>query len=263
VTGVLGEMIDRSSVAVLMTATINPAAASICLHRSDPQQRLQDYSSGLKFWLDFPDDRITSVVFCEKSGHDLSDFAEIVERCASTKSVELISTNDNIVPKGLHYGYAEARIIEHALENSSRLAAARYFIKATGRLTFPNVSRLLDRLGDDTLFAVDCRGSRGFIRKREPFVRTELMLFASDFYRRYLMGASAAMAEKGVSHIENHLYAELMKWYGHRGAVLRWTVNVDPRGHAAHWNKQYGSIDDRMKSAIRAITRVVCPNWWI
>jgi hypothetical protein len=257
-------MDSENTIVVLMTACIDPVAAEWRVHRADPLVRLHDYQSGLRFWLQLPDVRIGNIVFVENSGYDLQALRDMVrDENPQAKSVEFLQTNDNYIPPGGHYGYPELLMIDRALAHSELLRTSSHMIKASGRLTFPSVSKLLDRLPRDTLFAVDCRDSGRFRAQTLPrFVRTELMIFATNFYRERLVGAHKDL-RPGKEHIENLFYERLITFKGHAGAILRWPVSVDPAGYAAHWDKRYDSLKQRLLYKVRSVARVLLPHWWI
>jgi hypothetical protein len=247
-----------------MTATVDPGEVGKMLHRKDPEVRLRDYEEALRFWVNYPDKRIKGIVFAENSGYPLIGLGPaIADAKVVGREVEVVQTNDNHIPPGFHYGYSEMRLIATAIGRSRLLAESDYFIKATGRLRFPGVSRLLDRLPDEFDFAVDARSGiniRGW--KRAPFVSTVLMVFKTVFYKKHLSNAHESMVA-GSSHIESIIYKTLLCHEGRSGAVLRWPVSVEPVGRAAHWNKRYDSFFGRGKSAFRSMCRLLAPNWWI
>ena len=239
-----------------MTACVDPVAAEWRVHRADPLVRLHDYEGGLRFWLQLPDPRVHSIVFVENSGYDLSSLQNIVrDENPLGKSVEFLQTNDNCIPVNGHYGYPELVMIDGALTRSELLKTASHFIKASGRLSFPAVAKLIDRLPRHLLFAVDCRDA-GRFRLRSPtsprFVRTELMVFSCEFYRQHLFGSCGDLVN-GKSHIEILFHERLIKFMGQEGAMLRWPVSVDPVGYAAHWEKRYDSSRQKLiyKNSIR------------
>jgi hypothetical protein len=246
-----------------MTATIDPGNAKKMVKRSDPYQRLDDYQMALKFWIELPEPRIRSIVFSENSGFDLTVLRKMVHQMRADRLVEFMQTCDNEIPCNMHYGFSEAKLIETSLKVSQQLQQAQKIIKATGRLMYPGISKLLDSVHDDFRVAVDCRGSVGLRGRRIPFVRTDLMLFDVEFYKTQLLDASSKMIEAGVSHIENFFYRELLKFHGHPGVILRWPIDLDPVGYAAHWEKRYDTLGRKAASKVRSVIRRILPNWWL
>jgi hypothetical protein len=249
---------------VLMTACVDPRKGKFRIERNDPAVRMQDYVRGLRFWLGLDDSRLRKIVFVENSGHDLKVLRdEVAAFNPMQRQVEFICLEDNFYPEGVHYGYAELAMIDHALATSTLLATATHFVKASGRLSFPGIGRLIDRLPPDCAFAVDSRNSSVLSRLPQKFVSTQLMIFSTAFYRRYLVGAKELLHKGLIRHIEHLFYFRLLPFKGQAGAMLRWPVNVAPRGVAAHWQKDYGSPKQRAINVCRAVCRIVFPNWWI
>ena len=160
------------------------------------------------------------------------------------------------------YGYAELNMIDEAFNISKLIDESSYLIKATGRLTFPNISRLLDRLKDDFMFAVDCRNHAIFSPHPQVFTTTQLMIFSTAFYRKYLIDIKTELSKDKIC-IENLLYDKLTAFHGEQGAILRWSVNVDPSGYSSGLPKNYDSLKQKALNKTRGVCRTLFPNWWI
>ena len=248
---------------VVLTACIDPSAGLSKPVRSDPLVRLNDYENGLRFWLQKKDPRLCRFVFLENSGYPLDSLHKIVRSVkVQDQRVEFLSLDNNYYPQGIGYGYAELQMIDEAFARSHLLQESTHFIKATGRLTFPSISRLLDRIGRHNLFSVDCRQNSLFKVPASPFVTTQLMLFSTEFYRRHLLNMKSELTIE-MSHIEALIYKKLLPFQGRPGAMLRWPINVDPVGHAAHWPKKYHSRKRVAINFARAFSRMILPKWWI
>lgn len=256
----------QRGIALLLTACIAPgSSARRQIVRSEPTLRQNDYAQALGSWLRLKCDAIETIVFADNSGVSL-DFlqATIQEHNIHGRKVELVSFADNVLPEGVHYGYGELGIIDHALDNSS-LRDHKKFVKATGRLFFPDLPRLINRLPDDVLAAVDARSQPFFIfRERRPFISTQLMIFDRDFYRGVLKGRRAEMRPfPGVSYIETLLFNILVDLRGTEGVYLRFPVNAEPMGIDAFWGKNYRGVGPRARSLVRAMGRRIVPGLWI
>ncbi|MBW4658845.1 MAG: hypothetical protein KME15_09225 [Drouetiella hepatica Uher 2000/2452] len=257
---------DKSRYVVVLTACIDPSqgsAKTVKVFRSDPLTRLADYEKSLLFWLKIKDCRLQKIVFVENSGYSLDSLKELVLNSnALAKQVEFISLCCNNIPLGLHYGYAELDMLDRAYQTSELIKSSEYFIKATGRLTFPNLPSLLNHLPLKYLFAVDCRNSAFLRRSTHAFTTTQLMIFSTEFYGEKLYGAKADLTMK-VPKIEELLYYKLIIFKSQEGAILRWPISVDPVGQAAHWRKNYRSPRQIAINTIRSICRILFPNWWV
>src|SRR5579875_540446 len=148
----------KPSYLLVLTATIKPAAAAAAeVYRKDPNLRLNDYLNPLRFWIAYPDPRLDKILFLENSGADLSAVRRLVDECDSNKQVEILSVPGNNIPPGINYGYGEMEMLDCGLAQSELRRATTHMLKITGRLTFPTVTTLLDRLPATFDVAVDCR----------------------------------------------------------------------------------------------------------
>jgi len=255
--------IDNKHYLIVLTACINPSNESRFSVRMDLNLRLQDYRRALRFWLLHPDPRLRNMLFIDNSGFDLSTLIDMVKKCnVLNKDIEFIQTGDNYIPDGVHYGYGELGMLDYAFTNSRLMKNSAYMVKATGRLTFPGLPNLLDRLPEAFDFAVDCRDNSLFVRAPQVFVTTQLMIFSTRFYGEHLLGIKSDLTPD-LRLIENLLYRKLILLRGYPGAILRWPVNVPPLGHASHWNKDYGSLKNAAINFLRAHCRRLFPKWWV
>lgn len=248
---------------VVMTACVDPSTGPAKVDRSDPVTRLEDYRRALRFWLDYPDARLNKILFLENSGYALDELRREAENNPRNKQIEFVSRSDNDYPATLGYGYPELRMLDWGIQQSSLAQVSKYYVKATGRLMFPRVSRLLDRLPLQYDFAVDSRNNAWLVKRPQVFVTTQLMILSKDFYDKHIRALWQQMEGRGIYQIENLLWDELVRYRGRPGAILRWPVNVDPVGLAAHWRKNYTSPGQRVRNRIRAVARVVVPWWWL
>jgi len=252
---------DSNKYVLVLTACISPVITNF--YRLDPRVRIKDYQNSLKFWLLNPDERLNKILFIENSGYDLSSIRALIETYnIYNKEVEILQCDKNYIPEGFHYGYAELSMIDYALENSCLLKNSHYFIKVTGRLVFNDLSRLLDHLSYDYLFSVDFRNNTLFVKLPQRFVTTQLMIFNTSFYQGNFLNVKNEL-NKERRLIENLFYEKLIAYKNNNKCMLRWPINVDPTGHAGHWNKSYNSLKPMLINRIRSWCRVIFPRWWV
>lgn len=252
-----------NKLSLLLTACVDPASAPIHLVRSDPALRMADYRAALTFWLNYPDARIANLVLVENSGHSLDELKELSRQVNPYKrSIEFIQTNDNKYPSDVDYGYAEMKMIDEALVRSELLRRSKFFIKATGRLRFPALSHLLDRLPDEYLFAVDCHATQVCGEQKTIYVATQLMLFSRRFYLDHLCGSYSKMSLK-LRNIECLFYSALIPFRNNSGAIFRWPCNCDPVGVGARYGVSYVTPRKRATALFRSVCRKMFPRWWI
>jgi len=247
---------------VMMTACIDPSQGWVKVPRGDPAVRLGDYQNALTFWLRHPDPRLRDILFLDNSGYPLDSLRELAgKENPYAKKLEFLSFRCNEYPIGVHYGYAELALLDLGLAQSQLAAECPNFIKATGRFTFPRVSRLLDRLPEDYWFAIDCRHHRTE-GKPHRVATTQLMCFATAFYREKLCDIKHLLEPPMLAHIESLFYQQLIPYRGDPRAILRWPVSVDPAGVSA-LGKNYGALGQRLKNRARMVLRVLAPGWWV
>jgi hypothetical protein len=139
---------------LLLTATIQVRTDIRATPRRDTDIRLNDYKTSLEKWLRNP--AVTSVVFVENSGFDLSDL-ESIARAFPSKHVEFLSFNCptfNGTQGGKSFG--EMLCFEHCLAKSELLKSASNFLKVTGRYYVPNAHSLMRVLADRPEVDVFC-----------------------------------------------------------------------------------------------------------
>ncbi len=247
---------------LVLTACVDPRSAPVKVKRSDPQIRLQDYKTALKFWLGYPDERIQRIVFIENTAYPLDELMELSKQENRTdKKVEFISLNCNDYPPHLNYGYAEMEMLDRGLETSALARADDLIIKVTGRLTFPDLSRLLDHLPEQFDFAVDARKGNILWRKYSSLITTQLLLIRQEFYKNFVRGIHYKMMNR-EDDLEHILYQELIQHAGQPGAILRWPINCVPVGYGAYINLNQRSLSQRLVQGVRAALRVIAPDFW-
>lgn len=253
---------------LLMTACIRPSADNISRHaiwRNDPEVRLNDYRTALDYWLRYPDRRISAIVFIENSGYDLQELRDLARTGNPFgRETEFLQIRAARIPEGLHYGYSEAEMIDHAFTESHLIRQYDHIIKVTGRIFFPGLSRLLDRVRERHLIVTDCRDFRIF-RIRRQMILTTLFIVRKDFYAERLLDAKARMVSTQTGLIEWMYYRILRPLYDARprDLVLRFPINVEPVGFGAHWNIDYSSRKKKLISRGRGMLRFLFPALWI
>jgi hypothetical protein len=255
-------LLPSNSYLLVLTACVDPSAGSSRLERADPEVRLRDYQQSLRFWLRYRDERLARILFIENSGYPLDGLQKIAsEENPLGKRVEFVSLNCNSYPAKNSYGYAELVMLDLGLRQSALREETTHMVKATGRLTFPGLGRLLDRIPDGIAFGVDARTwSTPWKRRAVPFVGSQLLIFRHDFYQTHIQRSYEEMA-RTTHWIESFLYAKLKPLA--KEGLMRFPVSADPVGQPAHRYESYSSAKQKTVNWIRAITRVIFPHWWL
>ena len=245
---------------VVLTATIIPAAQAK-VKRSDPDLRLEDYKQALRFWLGYPHAAATRILLLENSGADLSVLREIaVHENPLAKEIEILSVPSNQIPAGLNYGYAEMQLLDEGLELSQLRFQTTHMIKATGRLTFPDIGRALDLTPEPFDVLIDFR-RLGFPRRGFD-ASTQIFVVSHAFYDRVLRKARDEMNSTDTRLLEHLIARKVAPYRGQSGIHLRFPCNVEPVGISGFTSKPYNSPGKSIARIMRGALRKLAPNFW-
>jgi len=248
-------------IVVVLTACVNPAAHSQ-LRRSDAQLRMKDYLDALTFWLTLDDIRISGIVLLENSGYDGEAFQSLLSRDNRHSRVfEYISIVPAPIPPGVHYGWAEFKMLDEGIERSQLCRNARFLLKATGRYTFPNVTAYLDALPPLVEVSVHCRNYKLPWTMRIVAVGCGFFLTTPDRYRRHFRGAWQDMSPT-LTVIEFALWRRLMPFKGQPWISLRFSELIRVCGHGGTGD-DLDTFGKRLKWSLRRFLGKVAPWWWI
>jgi hypothetical protein len=252
---------------IVLTAAITPSK-NVQIALNDPQQRQQDYMRAFRFWLKNEDRRLTRLLFLENSGADLDIFRQIVAQENSLgKEVEILSVPSREVPPGMHYGWAELKMLDDGLRDSRLIGSCSHLIKATGRLTFPTISNLLDKAPRHFDALVECRIAtqnyrrglnfvQALVKREGAYVSTQLLLLEKDFYQEHLANLADAMKPfTDTAMMESVLYERLMSLPSTCSIIYRFPVNCDPSGVGASLGHAYDNRNRKIVGKIRGLLR--------
>jgi hypothetical protein len=138
---------------LLMTATITPPDGAPMLRRIDPELRLQDYETALKFYLKFLASSIDMLIFAENSNSDISSLQAIVEKEKYNDQVEFICFDGLDYPPSYDRAYGEFKMIEYVMEHSQiirNLASDAVIWKVTGRYIVKNIRQVIAQMPENT-----------------------------------------------------------------------------------------------------------------
>lgn len=251
----------NSPMVILLTSTIIPGGADA--HKI--QERRRQYFEALRFWMLHPDPRIHGIVYCDNSTPDIDWTHELASQLGCSKKLDSLYCPDNDIPKGMHYGYPELGIVDYAINASQLLRSTTYFAKVTGRLTFPAVSALLDRIPASFDACIDYRSAYRRDRKRWSGyrARTQLMLFRTDFYIGSLHHKRSLMIQHRISHIEEFIPGILVPGdESSRNILFRWPIECPPSGVGGN-GEDFDGGRRRVKSFLSSCSRRLVPWLWI
>jgi hypothetical protein len=250
----------RRPCTILLTATVRPAAFDVGTHvRRDVATRIADYIAGLRFWDCIDDNRVQAIVFCDNSGEDLTPLREVARDLR--RPTEILTFKDAPAPPKMHYGYGELGIIDYALRHSRRLASGDFFLKSTGRLTFPQISSLLDALPDNISGAVDHRRSYRHEGGPRTRARTQLMVFSPALYAETLFERRDEM--RGLcTHIEEFIAYKFETTRFNPPFFRRFPVECPASGVGGN-GQNFDTWKGICKSFARKIARRFFPHLWL
>lgn len=175
---------DGRNVIVMLTACIDPGATP-AVQRRDCSLRLADYKAALRLWRNDP--AVQKIVFCENSGYDLSQLADLGGFPGNDFPIEFLSFYGNKRPE-LGKGYGEMEILEYALTNSRYIQSGGWVLKVTGRLYVRNVGAIIQHLPDSREFDVLCD-----LRQNLSWSDSRVFLGTPEFMRTYLLPLKARL----------------------------------------------------------------------
>jgi hypothetical protein len=259
---------------IVLTACIDPSKNSneiIQVKRANPETRLQDYLQGLRFWLYHKDSRIKKIIFIDNSSYSLKELRQVAKKeNIYERKIEFISMDCNEIINGLSYGYSEFKLLEQGLKVSHIINSEDFIIKATGRYIFPNISKLLDKLPSNYLFAGDSVDfySVGYHKSQFIFFRSKrinLPLFIAkiSFYNKFIRDIYQDIVpyDKKNSFIENALFKKIYPLQNGKDIILRFPCNCDPLGIGGN-GTNYSSNRQKIIRNFRRIGRYLFPTWW-
>ena len=245
---------------LVMTATIIPAA-NAGVKRADPRLRLEDYKQALRYWLRYDHPAAARILFLENSGADVSELRAIaMDENPLAKPVEILSVPGNEIPEGSNYGYTEMLLLDEGLMLSELRRQTTHMVKVTGRLTFPAIGKAIDMARKPFELMLDCR-KLGFPRRGHD-ANTQIFVCSHDFYDRVLRDSRKEMNATDVRLLEHLIFRKVISFQGQPGIYLRFPCNVDPVGYSGFKSKPYKSAGSSIQGMIRALLRVIAPNYW-
>jgi hypothetical protein len=251
--------------ALLMTACIQVQQDTVhATFRSDTATRLNDYITAFKYWLSYDEEKMTTIIFVDNSGYDLTILKEIAENGnIYNRTIEFLQFEPNTRPRGLHYGYSELEIMDMAFKLSKAIEHTQFVIKVTGRLYFPKLRKLIKRVQPKNKIIIDFKDYR-FFKIQKHYAITTLVIIQNDFYRQYLFDLKKDMVKDYTDHFET-LYFNKLKALAinDKNIITRFPFNVDPVGVGGYFNANYSSFSKSVESFIRGLFRIVLPKFHI
>lgn len=250
---------------LLATACVSPKYVP-GLNRFNPQQRLKDYVTSLRWYLTLTDSRFGPLVILENSGFGAENLlAEILSDplISINRDIEILSYSAPDRPTGLHYGFSEFQMIDHLMDSSFLLTEK--FVKVTGRYIFPDLSRLTALIPSELSFACDSTNRK---KLRPIFWSDSRSANTSIFFaRRPFFDANVRYLYKKMTsnprltHIEDIIF-DIFFELNSTDVSLRFPIYIHPSGIGGNgdnldsWSKQ-------AKTYVRRFCRQFLPGYWL
>jgi hypothetical protein len=246
---------------LLVTATIAPKAGTPNISRTDPQQRLNDYLMGFKFYLERLGDTFDHLVFCENSNSDVSPLRKLAQEKGLEDRVTFYVKDGLDYPPHFDRAYGEFKLIDDAMGIVPALQGESKVIwKVSGRYTVLNVRSIVQRAKPPFDLACNYRN------RPKHWVDTYLIGWTPTAYKRFLVGVYDRL-KTNVPEVQTGLSGEeLLRTYLESNPEIRvskrFATTPDVHGVRAADNQHY---HDRFnyKYQIRRMMRVFVPWVWI
>jgi len=181
------------------------------------------------------------------------------------REVEFVALPAHAIPSGVNYGYTEMQMLDEGLAVSKLRQSTTHMVKVTGRLTFPALGKALDRIAKRTGAAsfelmVDCR--KLSFPRRGYDAAVQLFVCSHAFYDRVLRDSRREMNSTDVRLLEHLIFRRVIPLKGQPGYFLRFPCNIEPMGYFGFKDRRYDSAHTAVTRGIRALLRVVAPDYW-
>lgn len=248
---------------LLLTAAINTSPQMLNNLRNASDLRRADYHQGLTHYIDTLPDEVQHIVFCENTAADLSDFEPLRARAAQAGKVLHFVSFKGQTPPERGKGICEFEILDTAYRwLGERFSPDTIVWKVTGRLMVKNMATLIRSYPKDAEVYVDMR-SVPVIGERlggNDWAEMRLMGYTLTGYQRFLLGRGeqcGRVTEKGLFTVLKQAYDS--------GAAIAPRFRAQPRlkGICGGSNKDYESLEYRVKDMIRMASRTFAPGVWL
>ena len=254
-------MRNQRPTVLLMTATIRPPINCPDLERRDPDVRLQDYATALRFYLSVPADFINRIVFVENSDSDLGSLKQIASGSHAKTVVDFVSfPGGNDYPPTYGKGYGEMLMIDYALKRSGLFSERDQIWKATGRLIAANIAKLIQTAPHDYDVYCDLHNACRWL-PWDAFFDSRFFSFNLAGFQRHFM-----------PHVPN-LHCQTIEFYYYdflkqasrrdQGVFPRFREQPIIKGFAGHHNSNYYSPSKQVQRLMQHILRKAAPWIWI
>lgn len=175
---------------IILTATVVPNG--VTASASDPQKRLEEYASALKFYLAF-----APVLFLENSAYPLAQHPEFRQ----TERLQVRRFEPSANPER-GKGYQEFEMLDGWM--SSEPEPPEQWLKISGRYRILNIATVLEECGRSRHVPLIIDQAR-----RSSMARTYFFCVRTEYYRNEMKGLYRECDDRTGHWIERVLYSKL------------------------------------------------------
>ncbi len=244
---------------VLLTATVQPHAASGGLAVIDPEVRRDQYLSAFEHMFRSVPSGVAGIVVGENSAFNLDPFRRLAKSVGCSVPIEFVEAPPMTdVPGRPGRAYLEAHLIYEAMMKSDLVDDRAVVWKLTGRYTVPNLDRVIcDRaLPYDLYFNV----------RRYPRPWADMFLFGATRYgMSQILDHVDLLREDATAQCAEQSLVTVLRDLEAKGTGVDWRFPVETKlsGTRGYDGRPYESPKQRVKYAIRASSRFALPRLWL
>lgn len=242
---------------LLMTSTIAPRSDTFLLKVIDPSDRLAQYETALRFYLELIDaGAIAEIVYADNSGYPLDSLQAIAAEVGYGDRVEFISYTATVDQNNSRY-YLEIHLIDEAMTRSARLTAAPETViwKITGRYLLRNAGAIIRSYPAQADLYINLRN--------HPYETLDFYFvgFRRGSYTQHIGRDFAEFA--GTENGEDVLRRKVEAGFDGVTVVPRFRVTPRLNGIRGFDGSKYGGLSDTTKYYTRRWANTLVPRLWI
>ena len=246
---------------ILLTSTIAPNAAMPNHKSFDIPTRLSEYKSALTWYLGQAPRSVTRLLFCDNSGHDLSELIEHAEAIRPGHVEVDFYGYTSTVPPTRGKGACEMELVDMAMRVFADRLDERIW-KISGRLQVQNIAEMIETQPEAYDIYADFRDVP-FIRHSlggNQWIDMRAFAFSPHGHAKYLAGEW----EHTHSVIEWYLFSKIAPHLDHdRNIFPRLLRQPEFVGVCGGSGKDYRSTSYLAKNMLRRMTRRLAPGLWL
>lgn len=228
---------------LLITGCIEPNPGVPFLKIKDVENRRRQYIESIEFYI--KETSIKRIVYCDNSSSPepvaLNELAN-----KRSKEFEWLSFNGDSAKAVIQgKGYGEGEIIEYALNHSTLLQKANYFIKVTGRVKVRNIVFLINFMNANRMY---------FCRNSSTNVDTKLYGLPIEAYKKDFIYLYNEVDDKKGKYLEN-LFSDRIS--GQQLEIYNFVVFPNVQGVSGSTGKPYTlPLNTRIKLTIKSYLKM-------